>query len=66
MVVPYRRWPDAADLFHDMNRRAAPVTADVAHEHGIIDELSDDYAALIDSAIARVHALAGKLQSVPA
>ena len=65
MVVPYRRWPAAADLFHDMNRRAAPVTADVAHQRGIVDGLSDDYAALIDSAIARVHALAGKLQSLP-
>jgi enoyl-CoA hydratase/3-hydroxyacyl-CoA dehydrogenase len=60
MVVPYRRWPQAAALFHGMLRRAERLDATRAHEAGIIAELADDYASLIRQAVARVHALAGK------
>ncbi len=59
MVVPYRRWPHAAALFHDMLRRAERVSAAKAHEAGIVAELADDYASLIRQAVARVNALAG-------
>jgi enoyl-CoA hydratase/3-hydroxyacyl-CoA dehydrogenase len=62
MVVPYRRWPKAAATFHAMMRRAERVSAKSAHELGIIDLLSDDYAAMIDAAVERVHALTGRLQ----
>jgi enoyl-CoA hydratase/3-hydroxyacyl-CoA dehydrogenase len=60
MVVPYRRWPQAASLFHGMLRYAERIDAARAHEAGIIDHLTDDYASLIAKAVARVHALAGK------
>lgn len=60
MVVPYRRWPQAATLFHGMLRRAERLDATRAHEAGIIAELADDYASLIRQAVARVHALAGQ------
>ncbi len=60
MVVPYRRWPQAAALFHGMLRRAERLDATKAHEAGIIAELADDYASLIRQAVACVHALAGK------
>jgi enoyl-CoA hydratase/3-hydroxyacyl-CoA dehydrogenase len=63
MVVPYRRWPKAAATFHAMMRRAERVSAKAAHELGIVDRLSDDYAAMIEDAIERVHALAGHLQA---
>ena len=63
MVVPYRRWPSAAATFHAMMRRAERVSAKTAHELGIVEALSDDYAAMIESAIERVHALAGHLQA---
>jgi enoyl-CoA hydratase / 3-hydroxyacyl-CoA dehydrogenase len=63
MVVPYRRWPSAAATFHAMMRRAERVSAKIAHELGIVDRLSDDYAAMIESAIERVHALTGRLQA---
>jgi enoyl-CoA hydratase/3-hydroxyacyl-CoA dehydrogenase len=63
MVVPYRRWPAAAATFHAMMRRAEPVSAETAHELGVVDALSDDYATMIESAIARVHALTGRLQA---
>ena len=65
MVVPYRRWPKAAATFHNMNRRAERLSAKAAHEFGMIDILADDYASLIDAAVARVHALSGRLQPPP-
>jgi enoyl-CoA hydratase/3-hydroxyacyl-CoA dehydrogenase len=63
MVVPYRRWPLAAATFHAMMRRAERVPAKAAHELGIVDGLNDDYAAMIESAVERVHALTGRLQA---
>jgi enoyl-CoA hydratase/3-hydroxyacyl-CoA dehydrogenase len=63
MVVPYRRWPQAAVTFHNMMRHAERVSAKKAHELGIVDQLSDDYAAMIEAAVDRVHALTGRLQA---
>jgi len=63
MVVPYRRWPQAAATFHAMMRRAERVSAKKAHQLGIVDQLSDDYAAMIESAVERVHALRGQVQA---
>jgi enoyl-CoA hydratase/3-hydroxyacyl-CoA dehydrogenase len=63
MVVPYRRWPEAAATFHAMMLRAERVSAKKAHAFGIVDRLSDDYAAMIEGAVERVHALAGHLQA---
>jgi enoyl-CoA hydratase/3-hydroxyacyl-CoA dehydrogenase len=58
MVVPYRRWPQAASLFHGMLRNAERVDAARAHAAGIITELADDHDALLRQAVARVRALA--------
>ena len=63
MVVPYRRWPLAATTFHAMMLRAERVSAKKAHAFGIVDRLSDDYAAMIESAVERVHVLTGNLQA---
>ncbi|MDE2612179.1 MAG: enoyl-CoA hydratase/isomerase family protein [Burkholderiales bacterium] len=59
MVVPYRRWPQAAGAFDGMLRRAERLGAARAHELGIVDELADDIGQLAQRAVARVHALAG-------
>lgn len=64
MVVPYRRWPAAAAVFHGMLRRAEKLTAVRAHELGIVDTLADDPHALIDAAVARVQALAGRVHAI--
>jgi enoyl-CoA hydratase/3-hydroxyacyl-CoA dehydrogenase len=63
MVVPYRRWPKASVTFHNMMCRAERVSAKSAHDLGIVDLLRDDYAGMIDGAVERVHALAGRLQA---
>jgi enoyl-CoA hydratase/3-hydroxyacyl-CoA dehydrogenase len=59
MVVPYRRWPQAAAVFHGMLCRAERLNAVQAHDAGIVAELALDYASLIRQAVARVHTLAG-------
>ncbi len=62
MVVPYRRWPASAAVFHGMLRRAERLSSASARELGIIDALANDYAGLIEAAIARVHALTGAVR----
>jgi enoyl-CoA hydratase/3-hydroxyacyl-CoA dehydrogenase len=58
MVVPYRRWPQAATAFHGMLRRAEPMSASQALELGVVDGLADNVAALLALAVKRVRALA--------
>jgi enoyl-CoA hydratase/3-hydroxyacyl-CoA dehydrogenase len=62
MVVPYRRWPGAAAVFHAMLLRAERLSAERAHALGVIDALADDFDGLVAHAVARVHALAGQVR----
>ena len=62
MVVPYRRWPAAAAVFHGMLRRAERLSSTSARELGIVDALASDHAGLIETAIARVRTLTGKVR----
>lgn len=57
LVVPFRRWPAAAGVFYGMLRRAERLGAARAHELGVIDELCDDQATLLERAVARAQAL---------
>jgi enoyl-CoA hydratase/3-hydroxyacyl-CoA dehydrogenase len=59
MVVPYRKWPKAASVFHDMLRLAQRLPADKAHALGVVDELADSYETLIQQAVQRVRKSAG-------
>ncbi len=65
MVVPYRRWPEAAEVFHSMLRRAEKLSATKAHELGVIHELAKDYPALASLAVARVRELSGNVPRIP-
>jgi enoyl-CoA hydratase/3-hydroxyacyl-CoA dehydrogenase len=60
LVIPFRRWPQAAALFHAMLTRAQRVSAEEARAAGIVDELATDYAGLLQLAVTRVAALAGR------
>lgn len=64
MVVPYRRWPGAAAVFHGMLARAERLSAARAFELGVVDALADDFDALIRLALARVHALSSRLEPI--
>ncbi len=60
MVIPYRRWPDAALTFHDMLRSGRKLDAETASKLNIIDELADDYADLITRAVQKVDSMQGR------
>ena len=60
MVIPYRRWPDAAPAFHGMLLKAEKMTATAALELKVIDRLAHTHEALLPDAIRRVGELAGK------
>ena len=64
MVVPYRRWPAAASVFHGMLARGERLKAARAHELGVVDELATDFDDLLRKALAQVHALQGRVQPI--
>ena len=68
MVVPYRRWPQAASTFHAMLRRCEKLKAKQALALGVVDALAKDSSELITLAVARVQALAqghGRIVDAP-
>jgi enoyl-CoA hydratase/3-hydroxyacyl-CoA dehydrogenase len=64
-VVPYRKWPQGADLFHEMICLARPLRADEADGIGMISRIADDYPSLIKAAIDEVKSLQGKITRIP-
>ncbi len=64
MVVPYRRWPAGAPIFHEMLCSARRLGAVQAHELGMVSALADSIDALVAQAVARVKEL-GVAPSLP-
>lgn len=60
LVVPYRRWPNASKIFHNMVRQADRLTAKEALDLGIVSALESDYFSLIQRAVQEVIEMAGK------
>ncbi len=54
MVVPYRRWPEAGQTFHDMLRVGNKLDAKTARKLGIVGELAESYEDLIRIAAKKV------------
>jgi enoyl-CoA hydratase/3-hydroxyacyl-CoA dehydrogenase len=65
VVVPYRRWPASARVFHDMIRFGNRISAEKALEIGVVIGLVDNYAELIASALQEVKGLTGKVEHIP-
>ena len=63
MVIPYRRWPDAATAFHGMLLRAEKMPAAKAHGLGIADKLAATHDALLPGAVSLVGELAADRQA---
>lgn len=61
VVVPYRRWPQAADKFTDMICRADKLQAEEAKEIGMVSALEPDYEELVKLAAERARELSGEL-----
>ena len=64
-VVPYRKWPQGANLFHEMICLARPLKAKEAADIGLVSQLADDFPGLIAAAIDEVNLLQGKIDRIP-
>ncbi len=65
MVVPYRKWPGAAPVLHEMLCLAKKLSATDAFELGIVDGLVDGVPQLITQAVDRVKQFDGEVTSIP-
>lgn len=61
VVIPYRKWPHAAEIFHAMIGQARKLTVHEAREIGIVKQITGDYPELIDAAIDEVLRLQNNL-----
>ena len=64
-VVPYRRWPKAAALFHEMICFAKRISAKEAAEIGMVSAIAENYWDMIRSAVEQVKRLVGNIPKIP-
>lgn len=64
-VVPYRKWPKAADTFHEMLRFGKSLNVREAKEIGMVKEICEDYFSMIAQAVEEVNRLQGKVERIP-
>jgi enoyl-CoA hydratase/3-hydroxyacyl-CoA dehydrogenase len=64
-VVPYRKWPQGAELFHEMICLGRPLNATQAAEINMVSQVVDDYLSLISAAVETVNDLQGKIKRIP-
>ena len=65
VIVPYRKWPKGAALFHEMLCLARSINAREALDIGMISKTADTYYELIKEAIEQVKALQGRIKRIP-
>jgi enoyl-CoA hydratase/3-hydroxyacyl-CoA dehydrogenase len=64
-VVPYRKWPQGAELFHEMICLGRPLKAVEAADINMVSQIVDDYPSLISAAVETVNDLQGKISPMP-
>ena len=64
-IVPYRKWPKGAKLFHEMICLAKPISVKEAAEIGMVDKLADSYYEMIQEAKKEVGRLQGHVTRIP-
>ena len=64
-IVPYRRWPKGAGLFHEMICLARPIHVKEALEIGMVSRIVEGYPELIRAAVDEVKALQGRIERIP-
>ncbi|MBW2340657.1 MAG: enoyl-CoA hydratase/isomerase family protein [Deltaproteobacteria bacterium] len=63
-IVPYRKWPQGAKLFHEMISLARPMTAKEAVDIGMVAKITEDYSEMIKEAVQEVKNMQGKRQQI--
>jgi len=64
-VIPYRKWPHAAETFHAMIGESKRLTAKEALDIGMFTTLTDDYRDMIKAAMDEVNRLVGDIPRIP-
>ena len=64
VVIPYRKWPQAAEKFHAMIGKSERLTVKEAVEIGIVKKTATTFPELIDAAIAEVNRLQGNIPRI--
>jgi enoyl-CoA hydratase/3-hydroxyacyl-CoA dehydrogenase len=64
-VVPYRKWPQGAGLFHEMICLGKPIRVKEAQEIGMISKVAESYSDLIRKAVDEVKNLQGNVPRIP-
>jgi enoyl-CoA hydratase/3-hydroxyacyl-CoA dehydrogenase len=64
VVIPYRKWPQAAAKFHVMIGKAERMTVKEALEIGIVKKVATSFPDLIEAAIAEVNRLQGNIPRI--
>lgn len=64
LIIPYRKWPQAAAKFTAMLARGDRMTAKEALALGVVSSLEEEYEALVTAAVGKVRELKGKVPPV--
>jgi enoyl-CoA hydratase/3-hydroxyacyl-CoA dehydrogenase len=64
-IVPYRKWPQGAALFHEMICLARRVSAQEAADIGMVTKVVENYSEMIQGAVEDVKNLQGKIPRIP-
>jgi enoyl-CoA hydratase/3-hydroxyacyl-CoA dehydrogenase len=64
VVIPYRKWPQAAAKFHGMIGKSERMTVKEALEIGVVKKTARSFPDLIDAAIAEVNRLQGNIPRI--
>lgn len=64
-IVPYRKWPKGAGLFHEMLCVARPINVKEASEIGMVSKVANSYYEMIEEAIREVNNLTGRIKRIP-
>jgi len=63
-IVPYRKWPQGAHLFHEMICLARSINAQEAVNMGMVTKIAGDYSELIMESVKEVKNLQGKIKRI--
>jgi enoyl-CoA hydratase/carnithine racemase len=63
-VIPYRKWPQASEMFNAMIGEARRLTVKEAQEIGIVAKVTNGYIDMIEAAIAEVNRLVGQVPRI--
>jgi enoyl-CoA hydratase / 3-hydroxyacyl-CoA dehydrogenase len=63
-IVPYRKWPQGASLFHEMICLARPLGIKEAQEVELVSKVVDRYDRMIEEAVSEVERLQGNIPRI--